>query len=132
MFHVKHPPGGSEYTPLPRPVNMKSPSPRIFHLNPSHLPVESAPMERFTATYSGFVQGVGFRFTARGLASGFLVGGHVRNLPDGTVEVLAEGEPPEVERFLAAIEDRMSGHIRSRNVRREPVQAPAADFRVLI
>jgi len=89
-------------------------------------------MERFTATYSGFVQGVGFRFTARRMASGFPIGGHVRNLPDGTVELVAEGELSEIERFLAAIEDRMSGHIQAKDLRREPVHAPAADFRILV
>jgi acylphosphatase len=53
--------------------------------------------------YSGRVQGVGFRVTARGIASGFDVAGHVRNLPDGRVELLAAGDPDEVDAFLAAI-----------------------------
>ena len=43
------------------------------------------------AYYSGRVQGVGFRFTAQHVAEGFAVAGFVRNQPDGTVEVLAEG-----------------------------------------
>ncbi len=62
--------------------------------------------------YSGRVQGVGFRYTAQHLASGFAVAGHVRNLPDGDVELVAEGEADEVERFLAAVAARMAGHIR--------------------
>ena len=37
--------------------------------------------------------------------------GHVRNLPDGAVEVEAEGPLPEVERFLTQIAERYEGHI---------------------
>jgi acylphosphatase len=61
--------------------------------------------------YSGRVQGVGFRYTAQHLAAGHAVAGHVRNLPDGRVELLAEGEADEVERFLAAVAGRMAPNI---------------------
>jgi acylphosphatase len=61
--------------------------------------------------YFGRVQGVGFRYTARGLAQGFAVAGHVRNLPDGSVELVAEGAADQVEGFLAAISRRMAGYI---------------------
>ena len=37
------------------------------------------------------MQGVGFRYTAKTVATGFEVTGTVRNLPDGRVEVIAEG-----------------------------------------
>jgi acylphosphatase len=60
---------------------------------------------RLRVLYSGTVQGVGFRYTARGVASGFEVTGSVRNLPDGTVELVAEGERPELEAFQQAIRD---------------------------
>ena len=42
--------------------------------------------------FSGRVQGVGFRFTAHRIALRYELTGFVRNLPDGTVEVVAEGE----------------------------------------
>jgi acylphosphatase len=61
--------------------------------------------------YSGDVQGVGFRATARRLAQSFPVAGYVRNLPDGRVELLAEGEPEPVRSFLAALARRMGGYI---------------------
>jgi acylphosphatase len=57
--------------------------------------------------YSGRVQGVGFRYTVRRLASGFEVTGAVRNLPDGRVELLAEGSQDELDAFRQAI--RQSG-----------------------
>jgi acylphosphatase len=48
---------------------------------------------------SGEVQGVGYRFFAQRVAARHQVAGYVRNLPDGRVEVLAEGAPAGVEGF---------------------------------
>lgn len=61
--------------------------------------------------YTGRVQGVGFRWSAQQVAAGFAVAGHVRNLPDGAVELVAEGEADEVTEFLAALAQRMTGYI---------------------
>jgi acylphosphatase len=66
--------------------------------------------------YTGRVQGVGFRYTVQGLAEQFPVAGYVRNLPDGSVEVVAEGSADQVEAFLAAIDQRMAAYIRKRVV----------------
>jgi acylphosphatase len=52
---------------------------------------------------SGRVQGVGFRWFTRDAAAVENVTGWVRNLPDGRVETLAEGESASVERFERAI-----------------------------
>jgi acylphosphatase len=70
--------------------------------------------------YSGRVQGVGFRYTARHLASGFTVAGYVRNLPNGDVELLAEGEADQVDAFLKAVVDHMTGNISRVTVHDEP------------
>jgi acylphosphatase len=70
--------------------------------------------------YSGRVQGVGFRLTARQMAADFAVAGFVRNLPDGQVELVAEGEEAEVARFLAALAQRMGGYIQNITIRDEP------------
>lgn len=48
---------------------------------------------------SGRVQGVGFRIFAWTMASREGLQGWVRNLPDGRVEVSAEGESEALERF---------------------------------
>lgn len=61
--------------------------------------------------YSGQVQGVGFRYTARQVAQGFAVAGYVRNLPDGRVELMVEGESDQVEAFLEGVTRRMAGYI---------------------
>jgi acylphosphatase len=59
-------------------------------------------------TYSGNVQGVGFRWTAQQLAAHSRVAGYVRNLAGGDVEVVAEGAADAVEAFLAAVAGRMA------------------------
>ena len=44
--------------------------------------------KRATVFYSGRVQGVGFRYTAREIACGYELTGYVRNLDDGRVELI--------------------------------------------
>jgi acylphosphatase len=57
------------------------------------------------AHYSGHVQGVGFRYTVKSVATGFDVTGVVRNLPDGRVELVAEGPKEELDAFRQAIRE---------------------------
>jgi acylphosphatase len=54
------------------------------------------------------------------LAADFDVNGYVRNLPEGTVEVLAEGPADDVEEFLTAIERRMAGYIHDKSIQDAP------------
>jgi len=56
---------------------------------------------RFVVT--GVVQGVGYRIFALRAAEARGVRGWVRNLPDGGVEVLAEGEEAEIARLREAL-----------------------------
>jgi len=70
--------------------------------------------------YTGHVQGVGFRYTTQHIAQQFAVGGYVRNLPGGDVELVAEGTPDEVDGFLAAVANRMAGYVERTTVRDEP------------
>ena len=54
--------------------------------------------------YKGDVQGVGFRFTVLRFANAFdSITGFVKNLPDGSVELFAEGLENEVESLLEDI-----------------------------
>lgn len=62
--------------------------------------------------FSGRVQGVGFRYTVLQVAKEFEVAGIVMNLPDGRVQLEAEGAAGEVAAFVAAVEERMHGYIR--------------------
>jgi acylphosphatase len=61
--------------------------------------------------FSGRVQGVGFRATAAALARDFPVTGWVRNLPDGRVQLLAEGPAEAVKSFLEEVRSRFRGCI---------------------
>ena len=63
------------------------------------------PKCRMQIFYSGHVQGVGFRYTVRSVAAGFEVKGTVRNMTDGRVELLAEGDKKELEEFRTAIRE---------------------------
>lgn len=63
------------------------------------------------AIYCGRVQGVGFRYTTERLAEQFPVTGYVRNLPNGDVEVVVQGEPQQVDAFLTAVARRMANYI---------------------
>ncbi len=58
---------------------------------------------RLNIFYSGRVQGVGFRYTVKTVAAGFEVTGFIRNLPDGRVELIAEGTREELAAFRDAI-----------------------------
>ncbi|MBI5772757.1 MAG: acylphosphatase [Verrucomicrobia bacterium] len=60
---------------------------------------------RLQVIYSGRVQGVGFRYTVKSLAPGYELSGVVRNLADGRVELLVEGEKPELEAFQQAVRE---------------------------
>jgi len=72
---------------------------------------------RLHILYSGQVQGVGFRYQARQVSAGYEVTGRVRNLPDGRVELVAEGEEAELNAFRQAVRDSgLKGLIRGEEV----------------
>jgi len=62
--------------------------------------------------YSGHVQGVGFRQTAKTIASGYAVVGYVRNMAQGDVELVVQGEDEAVRGFLQHVAWRMERYIR--------------------
>jgi acylphosphatase len=76
--------------------------------------------ERREVYYSGRVQGVGFRYTARSIARQFAVTGYVRNLSDGGVELVVEGRPEVIRGFLREIRAELGHYIR--DVRESSVQ----------
>jgi acylphosphatase len=80
--------------------------------------------------YRGRVQGVFFRATSYELSQGFRIVGHVRNMPNGTVELEAEGPEPEVERFLTAVANEFQHNITAAEVRALPVRGDERDFRI--
>jgi len=63
--------------------------------------------------YHGRVQGVGFRYTVRSIARRHPVIGWVKNLPEGTVELVVEAEAAEMAGFLEEVAGRFEGHVDS-------------------
>jgi acylphosphatase len=85
---------------------------------------------RRSVWFDGQVQGVGFRFTTCELAERFAVTGYVRNLRDGRVELVAEGDAEEVDRFIRAVSEAMRGYIRNVEQTDSPATGEFADFGV--
>lgn len=82
--------------------------------------------------FSGLVQGVGFRYTTAQVAARFAVTGYVQNLSDGRVKVVAEGTPGELGRFRDAIDQAMTGHIKTASVSETPATNEFPGFAIAL
>lgn len=84
---------------------------------------------RMTAWVHGHVQGVGFRWWTRSRALELGLTGHAANLPDGRVEVVAEGSQAACERLLVALRSGAApGHVRQVIERFTPARGDVAGF----
>lgn len=86
--------------------------------------------QRWKIFFSGHVQGVGFRFQTRTVAQRFDVTGWVANLSNGDVQVVAEGEPAELQRFVDEIHTAMGGFIRSTEIEKGTATAEFSRFEI--
>lgn len=112
-------------------IDAKKDEPRKQSLAPPKSDDYTAAMKtRLHVFFSGRVQGVGFRFTTAQTARRFAVTGWVRNLYDGRVEMKAEGEAAELDRFLEALESEMRGNIESRERSTEAATGEWSSFEV--
>ena len=70
--------------------------------------------------------------TTRRLAQGYPLGGFVRNLADGRVELLIEGEASALSGLLGAIDREFGASIRERDEATEPLggEPPLAGFSI--
>ena len=84
--------------------------------------------QRYVVYYSGRVQGVGFRYSVCRLSGRFKVNGFVRNLTDGRVQVIAEGQADELDEFLRTIEGEMAGYIKTRELDQQEPTGEFSDF----
>ena len=73
--------------------------------------------ERRTILYSGRVQGMGFRWTALQAMEGLAVTGYVRNLRDGRVELLVEGDPTQTQSAADRVRSAMASLISTEDER---------------
>jgi acylphosphatase len=88
------------------------------------------PAVRLSVYYSGRVQGVGFRYTARQVARNYALTGFVRNLPDRRVELVVEGDANEVQRFIDAVGESMRDNIRDTAVNRSTPTGEFSNFEI--
>ncbi|NIA06122.1 MAG: acylphosphatase [Actinobacteria bacterium] len=84
--------------------------------------------QRYTVYYRGQVQGVGFRYSVCRLAGRFDVKGFVRNLADGRVQVVTEGQTDELDLFLQAVESQMDSYIKERELDQQEPTGEFPDF----
>ncbi len=63
--------------------------------------------------FYGRVQGVNFRYTTLRISDNFKVTGYVKNIEDGSVELLCFGEKTEVEQFIDSVRNHFKENITS-------------------
>jgi len=80
--------------------------------------------------FIGRVQGIGFRFTAHNMANRHRLTGWVRNLPDGTVEMLAQGLSDDIDDCLRDINNTLAGYIRETKVEEITPNTQYKDFKI--
>lgn len=88
-------------------------------------PAEKAVTARMVS-YTGRVQGVGFRATAVQIAKDYPVTGWVKNLADGRVQLLVEGAEGDVQKFLKAVRTHWKKNIDKEEVEKK---APTGKFK---
>jgi len=81
--------------------------------------------------FIGRVQGVGFRYTAHRIAYRYRLAGFVRNLPDGTVEMLAQGPPQDIDDCIQDIKEYFGDYLRETRVQEIPTDPKYKDFRII-
>lgn len=85
-------------------------------------------MQRRTYHFSGHVQGVGFRYTTHNLAQRHNIHGYVRNLPDGRVELVMEGDETEMEDVVKDLSRKMSCFLRGVEAQVAPATGEFEEF----
>ncbi len=80
--------------------------------------------------FTGHVQGVGFRYTAQGIARQYPVSGYVRNEPDGTVEMLVQGAEADIDNFVQDVQREFEGFIRDTRIEPVVYTPRYTDFRI--
>jgi acylphosphatase len=87
---------------------------------------------RFEVYFSGRVQGVGFRYTAKQVASSFDVVGTVQNLPDRRVKMVVEGEAETIESFIQRVCESTHGNVAETEISRFPATGRFSGFEIVV
>jgi acylphosphatase len=88
--------------------------------------------EELRARVHGVVHGVGFRATAKRYADQLHLHGFVRNVPDGTVEICAQGDRKNLDRFLELLKGEFgTEHIRHIDIAYHSADTLYSDFKIV-
>lgn len=80
--------------------------------------------------FAGRVQGVGFRFTAFNIANRYELTGYVCNMPDGTVEMFAQGPAETIDDCVRDIGEEFGRYIRETRIEEAPLDPQYKDFKI--
>ncbi len=80
--------------------------------------------------FTGRVQGIGFRFTALDIANRYRLTGLVRNLPDGTVEMVTQGPSDNIADCIRDIKEAFEGYIRETKTEEIPPDPKYTNFKI--
>ena len=78
--------------------------------------------------FSGRVQGVGFRFTARQIAERYELTGFVRNTSDGKVEMLLQGRTEDIDGCIEDLQQTFT--VRDTQIEDVPFDSSYSDFSI--
>lgn len=82
--------------------------------------------------FTGQVQGVGFRATASRMARQLGLKGTVQNLPDGSVEIIAQGSPNVIHELIVTLKERVfAGAVRSAQEEQRSIQKVYEGFQII-
>ncbi len=81
-------------------------------------------------SFSGRVQGVGFRFTAHRIASEYGITGYVKNLPGGTVEMRAQGTEKQIQSCIDSIKENFGANIQETRLTEVDFDPAYDNFRI--
>jgi acylphosphatase len=91
---------------------------------------DSAEQSRLRVIFHGRVQGVGFRYTVDRIARNYPVTGFVRNLADGTVELVISGIDHDVRATIADVSRTFAENITLTAEATDSDPTPFVDFRI--
>ena len=80
--------------------------------------------------FTGYVQGVGFRFTAHRIANRHGLTGWVKNLTNGNVEMVVQGPLDDIENCLNDIKESFTGYVKETKIEEIPLRPLYKDFRI--
>ena len=86
--------------------------------------------KRYHLFFSGQVQGIGFRYTARSLAEKYGIYGWIANLSDGRVELDIEGKAYELNNFLDELKREFKTYLGSFESEELPYSGAYKDFQI--